>query len=77
VKKALHDAGVQTSHHYTPIHKFTFYKEQISRGRVIALPAVNAETFSARALTLPLFPGLSPEAVDEICSIVAQAVRRD
>lgn len=74
VRCALHRAGVQTSHHYRPIHCFTYYRAAIERGDVISLPCPHAEAFAERALTLPLHPRLDEDQVSEICSLIRTAM---
>jgi dTDP-4-amino-4,6-dideoxygalactose transaminase len=54
-------AGVQTSMHYPPIHRFAFYLRTFGE---IAVPAT--EAFCARQLTLPLHPRLSDADVDRV-----------
>jgi dTDP-4-amino-4,6-dideoxygalactose transaminase len=54
-------AGVQTSVHYPPIHRFAFYLRTFGE---IAVPVT--EAFCARQLTLPLHPRLSDADVDRV-----------
>jgi dTDP-4-amino-4,6-dideoxygalactose transaminase len=62
----LKEAGIQTSIHYPPVHRFSAFQRS---GRRVDLP--RTEEYSARELTLPLYPSLSVEKVDEIACIVA------
>ncbi len=77
VRDELHEHGVQTSHHYRPVHTFRAYREAIDSGTIVALPCPNAEKFSETALTLPLYPGLPESAVDEICDLIRRAMPGD
>ena len=63
---ALRAAGVQTSIHYPPVHRFSYYQ---ARYPGVSLPVT--EALAARQVTLPLYPGMSDEQVD----YVARAVR--
>jgi dTDP-4-amino-4,6-dideoxygalactose transaminase len=60
---ALAEAGIQTSHHYRPVHSMTFYKKKYP-GAGSGLK--KTEKFAERELTLPLHPGLSYEDMDYI-----------
>jgi dTDP-4-amino-4,6-dideoxygalactose transaminase len=68
LRQALRDAGIQTSLHYPPVHLFDHYRTNLgySRGD---LPV--AEDASSRLLTLPLYPSMYPEQVDEVCACIA------
>jgi dTDP-4-amino-4,6-dideoxygalactose transaminase len=60
----MKEAGIQTSIHYPPIHKFSAYK----RSNHIDLPIT--EDVCRREVTLPLFPNLSPQQEElVICAI--------
>src|SRR5918996_70816 len=59
VRLALQAARIQTSVHYPPIHRFSYYAEL---GRRRPLPVT--EKLSDRILTLPLFPHMSHEQVE-------------
>jgi dTDP-4-amino-4,6-dideoxygalactose transaminase len=56
VRQALAEAGVQTSMHYPPIHRFSAYRSDID------LPLT--EDYADRAVTLPLFPGIGEEQIE-------------
>ena len=68
----LKQAGIQTSIHYRPIDTFTAYQE-VGSGPCAHLPLTHA--IGARALTLPLYPGLAANDVDYVCEKLAEAVR--
>lgn len=69
IRHALDSAGIQTSHHYRPLHQLTAF---LGTPKGSALE--NAESFSDRQLTLPLHPKLPAEAVAEICDVVKKVV---
>ncbi|MCX7718320.1 MAG: DegT/DnrJ/EryC1/StrS family aminotransferase [Candidatus Sumerlaeaceae bacterium] len=87
-RDALTAAGIQTSHHYPPIHTFSHYRAMLAAScatgepdspRERALLAAGwpaAEDFSTRTLTLPLYPALREEQVAEICAVAADASQR-
>ena len=61
--------GIQTSIHYPPVHKFSYYQERFPGN---SLP--NTEQFCARELTLPLHPGLTESDVERVVSVLKQAL---
>jgi dTDP-4-amino-4,6-dideoxygalactose transaminase len=67
----MREAGVQTSMHYPPIHRFSWYR---SRFPSVSLP--NTEEFCRRELTLPLHPKLEERDVEWIACALAEALRR-
>jgi dTDP-4-amino-4,6-dideoxygalactose transaminase len=67
---AMRAAGVQTSIHYPPIHKFSYYRQRYSD---IALPATEAA--ATREVTLPLYPSMSSQAMDIVVSSVQPALQ--
>jgi dTDP-4-amino-4,6-dideoxygalactose transaminase len=69
VRAALVERRIQTSVHYPPIHQFSAFSGYSSR----ALP--RTEDVGARLLTLPLFPHMRDEQVDEVVDALAAAVR--
>jgi dTDP-4-amino-4,6-dideoxygalactose transaminase len=94
LRARLHNAGIQVSHHYAPIHTFTWYRGALAElCGPLDVPAPenlgsdlpSAEElrrsghswpvslhFSAREITLPLYPSLRETQVEEICGIVKQ-----
>jgi dTDP-4-amino-4,6-dideoxygalactose transaminase len=68
--ESLKEAGIQTSIHYNPIHHFSAYRRLHADLR---LPVT--EAFAARELTLPLYPSLTLEQVDDIVASIAMVVR--
>lgn len=69
IMKYLSANGVATSIHYTPVHKFSLFREDYGN---LSLP--NTEQVSKEILTLPLFPGLKPEEVDFVCEKIKEAL---
>jgi dTDP-4-amino-4,6-dideoxygalactose transaminase len=70
VRAALAQAGVQTSVHYPPVHRFTAYQGQSTR----ELP--RTESVADRLLTLPLYPTLSDAHLEHVVESVLAAVAR-
>lgn len=62
VMKKLKEDGIQTSIHYPSFKDFTFY------GQYCNYDLENADEISKRVLTLPLYPDLTFNMVDEIIS---------
>jgi dTDP-4-amino-4,6-dideoxygalactose transaminase len=63
----LRQKGIQTSIHYPPVHKFTYYKKLLKTSK-LNLPI--AEQIGAREVTLPLHPLLSENDVTYVCEQV-------
>jgi dTDP-4-amino-4,6-dideoxygalactose transaminase len=63
---ALREAGIQTSIHYPPIHRFSYYRQRYPG---ISLP--QTEALASREVTLPLYPGMT----DEMTALVIEAVK--
>ena len=68
VRHTLKEAGIQTSLHYPCLADF----EAFERFRTSSIE--RSRSFARRALTLPLFPGMTVAQVEEICSIIHDAV---
>jgi dTDP-4-amino-4,6-dideoxygalactose transaminase len=66
---ALRDRGIQTTVHYPPVHRLTFYNELYPDCRL-----ENTEQFALRELTLPLHPQMSPADVEFVASSLAAAL---
>lgn len=60
-------AGIQTSIHYPPVHRFTAYQ---AGGQ--ELPAT--EALAARQLTLPLYPAMTPADLDLVVDSLSAAL---
>jgi dTDP-4-amino-4,6-dideoxygalactose transaminase len=68
VRAALAAAGVQTSMHYPPAHRFSIYADAATA----SLPLTDA--YGARALTLPLFAHMTHEQQDLVVDGLAAAI---
>lgn len=66
-RASLAQAGIQTSVHYPPVHRFSIY---VSQGA--ELP--RTETYGARTVTLPMFAHISEEQVDAVLAAAQEAV---
>jgi dTDP-4-amino-4,6-dideoxygalactose transaminase len=62
IMEKMKKSGIQTSIHYPPIHLFTYYHQQYP-----SISLDKTEQLANRELTLPLFPGMSPE---DVCVVV-------
>lgn len=71
IVRALTDARVQTSHHYSPVHLFQFYKEQFGYNSGM-LP--RTESFAAREITLPLYARMTTDDVDYVTKAIRNAI---
>lgn len=63
-------AGIQTSIHYPPIHRFEYYRKQYPN---VALPTT--EDVAAREVTLPLYPGMTPDQVEYVTTRVQEVLK--
>src|SRR5215470_10235012 len=66
VMNALRASGIGTQVHYIPVHLQPYY-----RRRYGALTLPGAESYYARCLSLPLFPGLADDDVDRVVGALA------
>lgn len=62
--QALADRGIQTSIHYRPVHTFTAYNDFDC-----SLPIT--DSIAPRILTLPLYPGLRDDQIQQVCDALA------
>ncbi|MBR0695046.1 DegT/DnrJ/EryC1/StrS aminotransferase family protein [Bradyrhizobium lablabi] len=62
--------GVQTTIHYPPVHRLTFYNDLYPD---TSLPST--EEFCRRELTLPLHPAMTPADVDHVANSLALGLR--
>jgi len=67
--RALREEGIQTSIHYQPVHRFTYYAQQVPSART-NLP--HTEQWAQRELTLPLFPTMTNEQIDMVINAVSR-----
>lgn len=72
VIKKMAEAGIQTSIHYPPIHKFRAFREIIGD---LELPVT--EEYARRTLTLPLYPSLNQEDIVYIINILKNSIQSD
>lgn len=60
--------GIQTSLHYPPIHRFSYYQARFGA----SLPALpQTEAAAARLVSLPLFPSMRPEQFQAVLNAIA------
>lgn len=67
---ALKERGIQTSIHYPPVHLFTYYRRLLGDTRG-SLP--KTEFVGEREVTLPLYPGMTDDDVEYVCTAVEEA----
>src|SRR5262249_51194049 len=72
VMQAMRSAGVQTSIHFPPVDKFTAYREA-GLGPCEYLRYTHE--IGKRALTLPLYPSMGSDRVDDVCEALVTALR--
>jgi dTDP-4-amino-4,6-dideoxygalactose transaminase len=65
--EALRSKGVQTSIHYPPIHKFSYYQQAIVKGEE---DLKWTEYVGSHEVTLPLYPSLRKKDIQNIASLV-------
>lgn len=65
----MRQKGIQTSIHYPPIHRFTYYQ-----GRYPGVYLPRTEEVASREVTLPLFPTMKDEDVDYVLSVTDEAL---
>lgn len=70
VMERMREAGVQTTMHYPPVHRLTWYRERLPEVR---LPCT--EQFAARELTLPLHPRMTRRQVELAVRNLSNALR--
>lgn len=66
---AMRSLGVQTSIHYPPVHKFSYYQELYPG---VDLP--HTENIAKREVTLPLYPNLSAEDIVYVVNSLQEAL---
>ncbi|MSP24323.1 MAG: DegT/DnrJ/EryC1/StrS aminotransferase family protein [Myxococcales bacterium] len=67
VMQKMAERGVQTSYHYQPIHSFTAYREE-----GVTLPVTDA--VAPRLLSLPLYPTMTDEQVDDVVRTLTESL---
>ena len=66
-RKSLAEAGIQTSVHYPPVHRFSIYAT-----RSVDLPLT--EAYGERTVTLPLFSHITEDQVDAVVAGIKRAI---
>lgn len=66
----LRDREIQTTIHYPPVHRLTYFKRRYPDTR---LP--KTEEFAQRELTLPLHPGMTTESVEAVVEGLASGMQ--
>lgn len=69
IMKSLRNDGIQSSIHYPPVHKFTFYQR-----RYPGISLLKTEQFCKRELSLPLHPAMDGDDVQRVVSSLKSAV---
>jgi dTDP-4-amino-4,6-dideoxygalactose transaminase len=65
----LRKRGVQTTVHYPPVHRLTFYNDVCPNCHL-----ARTEDFARRELTLPLHPQMSPAIVELVVNSLAESL---
>ncbi len=68
-REYLAAAGIQSSMHYPSIDRLSAFSESCNNQ-----PLQVTHEFASRQITLPLYPGLTEEGVEEICETLEQAL---
>lgn len=71
VVAALNDAGIQTSHHYRPVHTMSYYRKKYPKSGQ-SLP--KTIEYAEREITLPLHTKLTVQDMDYIVDTLLNAV---
>ncbi len=69
VMDALKDRGVGSQVHYIPVHTQPYYRHRYG---AFSLPG--AESWYARTLSLPLYPGMARQDVDRVVAALGEAL---
>lgn len=69
----LQAAGVATSVHFIPAHQLTAYREILGEEECGLLPVT--DRVAEELLSLPLYPGLSPDGQDRVIAALTEALR--
>jgi dTDP-4-amino-4,6-dideoxygalactose transaminase len=70
VMTELFEAGIGTQVHYIPVNRQPYYRERYGDMRL-----AGAEAYYARALSLPLFVGMTSAEVEHVATQLAIALR--
>lgn len=74
----LRQRNIATSVHYRPLHLHPYYRELAKDGTRVSAPASlpNAEWLYERMLSLPIFPDMTDEDVEDVIRTVQYVSRR-
>jgi dTDP-4-amino-4,6-dideoxygalactose transaminase len=70
--QALRMKGIQTSIHYPPIHRFTYYQKSLGRENT---DLEWTEYVGSHEVTLPLYPSMKEDDVHYICSCLSDGLK--
>ncbi|TMK64479.1 MAG: DegT/DnrJ/EryC1/StrS family aminotransferase [Actinobacteria bacterium] len=73
VQLAMRDAGVGTSVHFKPLHRYTWFREHAEVGPT---GVATCEALADRVLSLPLHPRLTPQDVNYVCDVLVAQLHR-
>ncbi|MDD2904098.1 MAG: DegT/DnrJ/EryC1/StrS aminotransferase family protein [Syntrophales bacterium] len=71
----LAEHGIQTSIHYPPIHKFSYYRQLWPPVYDHRLP--HTEDIAAREVTLPLYPSMTNQQLAEVAGAIRDFFRKE
>lgn len=71
IMQCMRDDGVQTSIHYRPIDTFTSYR---NAGLGLQDNLAHTHAIGERALSLPIFPSMTPDQVDHVSATLKRAM---
>jgi len=69
--RAMADKGIGTSVHFKPLHRMSYYREEYG---LAAESFPNAEKLWRGIVSLPIYPALTEEELDYVCSAVKSIV---
>ena len=70
VMRSMKEHGIQTSIHYPPAHRFSYYRKL----NLTQSSLINTEKLGRRIMTLPLYPGLTEKQVWFVVEIFRKTV---
>ena len=71
LEKALTEAGIGYSVHYTPLHRLSYWRDRYGLGDT-RFPVSTA--YFESCLSLPLFSAMRPEEAEEVISVISKAL---
>ena len=69
LKEFLTKKGIMSKVFFDPTHLTNFYRKKILKKKLVLQ---NTETISSRILTIPMFPGLTKQELDYICTSIKE-----